>query len=129
MTWVSARGVPFYDEDDPPFQPRPHTMSGLGSAGGVVLGREAGEPLPANWLPDRPACADSDPNTFFPEMGDYRGAQMAKRVCGRCPMMDACREHNLDERFGIWGGTTAMQRRVLRKRRELQQINYTTLLD
>ncbi len=52
----------------------------------------------------------------------------AKRVCAGCPVMLACREHALlqPEPYGVWGGLTAAERRVVLARRrrretELQQ--------
>ncbi|WP_419997497.1 WhiB family transcriptional regulator [Streptomyces boninensis] len=49
----------------------------------------------------------------------------AKRLCGRCPVMVECREHALlqPEPYGVWGGLTAAERRVViarRRRREAE---------
>lgn len=43
----------------------------------------------------------------------------AKRVCARCPVMLECREHALaqPEPYGVWGGLTAAERRVVLARR------------
>lgn len=119
MTWISQRGVPRYDYDDPPFAPRAMVQSGLGMVAGAVQGRNALDYAEPSWMIERPACAGSDPEVFFPEKGDGANAALARRICARCPLMTECRERNLDEQFGIWGGTTNKQRIVLRKRRAL----------
>ena len=67
--------------------------------------------------PDK-ACADANPEIFFP---NPRGNQHtnttheAIRVCRRCPHTDACLAWALDtgQDYGIWGGTTAKERRKL----------------
>ena len=45
--------------------------------------------------------------------------QAAKRVCARCPVLIECREHALlqPEPYGVWGGLTAAERRVVLARR------------
>ncbi|GAB2719148.1 WhiB family transcriptional regulator [Kitasatospora kifunensis] len=75
----------------------------------------------------RAACRDADSGLFFHPSGergpahDERDAQ-AKTVCARCPVRAACLEYALDarERYGVWGGLTAEERRravVSRRRR------------
>jgi WhiB family transcriptional regulator, redox-sensing transcriptional regulator len=62
-------------------------------------------------------CLGIDPELFFPESGAR--ALAAKSVCAGCVVRIECREHALesDERFGIWGGLSAGQRRQLLRRR------------
>jgi WhiB family redox-sensing transcriptional regulator len=57
------------------------------------------------------ACAQTDPDAFYPEPGD--NATEAKRVCAHCDVRNQCLEHALahDERFGIWGGLCEPERR------------------
>lgn len=45
--------------------------------------------------------------------------QAAKRVCAGCPVLIECREHALlqPEPYGVWGGLTAAERRVVLARR------------
>jgi WhiB family redox-sensing transcriptional regulator len=89
----------------------------LGLVAGAVLGRNAAEYVEPSWMTDRPACAGTDPEVFFPRVGDHYNAALARRICARCPIMAECREQHLDEQYGIWGGTNGRQRQRLRARR------------
>lgn len=64
---------------------------------------------------DGALCAQSDPDAWFPDPGDP--APLAKAVCRRCPVQDACLDHALanDERHGVWGGLTPGERVELRQ--------------
>jgi WhiB family redox-sensing transcriptional regulator len=69
----------------------------------------------------RAACQDEDPELFFPvsEMGPgATQAEQAKAVCARCPVREKCLEYALDNGLdhGIFGGTTELERRKLRRR-------------
>ncbi len=68
-------------------------------------------PMPT-WVEDA-VCATIDPETFFPEKGARPDA--AKAICAGCHVRDACLQWALDtrQRFGVWGGTTATERRSL----------------
>lgn len=70
----------------------------------------------SGFAPEGALCAETDPEAFYPETGDHGHA--ALEICRRCPVRDACLTYALenDERFGIWGGTTALQRRRLKVR-------------
>lgn len=61
------------------------------------------------------ACRHLDPDWFFPEVGEDH--ETAKIVCATCPVRVECLEYALraNEKLGCWGGTSAKQRRVLRK--------------
>lgn len=75
---------------------------------------------------DRPAwmtqaaCRGADPNLFYP---NGRGAEAnhayrkARAVCDRCPVAADCLGYALahDIGFGIWAGTSPLQRRTLRR--------------
>lgn len=39
----------------------------------------------------------------------------AKKLCGRCPVIEACRRHAMDQRelYGVWGGMTEAERHRL----------------
>lgn len=68
-----------------------------------------------------PACAETDPEAFFPEPGGAGliDAAQARKVCARCEIQPACRQWALDnaEPHGIWGGLTERQRRRITGRR------------
>lgn len=67
----------------------------------------------------RGACRGLDPDIFYPPTDDE--ADAAKAVCAECPVREPCLEFALSTREaeGIWGGTTARERRrILRQRRK-----------
>ncbi len=65
---------------------------------------------------ERALCAQTDPESFFPEKGG--STREAKKICTGCEVRAECLEYALahDERFGIWGGLSERERRKLRKR-------------
>ena len=64
-----------------------------------------------------PACAELDPELFFPEIGQDAKARKAKAVCAGCEIREACRDYAVrrGEVFGVWGGTSPMERRQMRR--------------
>jgi WhiB family redox-sensing transcriptional regulator len=68
------------------------------------------------------ACADVDPELFFPETGQVPQAAQAKAVCAGCAVRGPCLQAALhgpqarDDHTGIFVGTTARQRVALRGR-------------
>ena len=62
---------------------------------------------------DLARCAETDPEMFFPEKGE--SVRPAKRVCAGCEVRAECLQDALDrgERFGVWGGLSERERRVL----------------
>ena len=74
---------------------------------------------PVHWQ-DRGACRGVDPGLFFPARGESLAA--ARAVCAGCPVRRECLEHALaqPEKFGVWGGTSERERRVLRRDRRRQ---------
>jgi len=70
-----------------------------------------------------PPCATTDPEIFFPEKG-ARGSSTyivnaARRMCAGCPYKQPCLEWAVEhDEMGIWGGTTAKERRVHRRERK-----------
>ena len=68
-----------------------------------------------NWQ-ERALCAQTDPESFFPEKGG--STREAKRICSGCEVRAECLEYALahDERFGIWGGMSERERRRLKRR-------------
>ncbi|MEV5886539.1 WhiB family transcriptional regulator [Streptomyces sp. NPDC052020] len=69
------------------------------------------------WL-RRAACADEDPELFFP-VGTtgpaLRDIDAAKKVCARCPVTAECLEFALGcgRASGVWGGTCEEERVAL----------------
>lgn len=59
-------------------------------------------------------CFGVDPDLFFPARGE--SAKEAKAVCSGCIVKDDCLAAGLHERFGIWGGLSERERRVIRRR-------------
>lgn len=47
----------------------------------------------------------------------------AKRLCHQCPVIEECLTYSLyHEEFGLWGGMTERQRRILRRRLKIKLI-------
>jgi WhiB family redox-sensing transcriptional regulator len=67
------------------------------------------------------ACADLDTNIFFP-IGVTGPAipqiEAAKAICAQCPVRAECLEFAVttNQEFGVWGGLTEDERRVVRRR-------------
>lgn len=60
-------------------------------------------------------CRQVDPELWFPKEGG--SPEPAKRICASCPVMLECRAFSVPrELFGVWGGLTEKERRVLRGR-------------
>jgi WhiB family transcriptional regulator, redox-sensing transcriptional regulator len=68
------------------------------------------------------ACANLDPELFFPETGQVPQVTQAKAVCAGCAVRGPCLEAALhgpqghDDHSGIFAGTTAKERVALRGR-------------
>jgi hypothetical protein len=66
-------------------------------------------------------CTQTDPEIFFPEKGQTN--TMAKSICAQCPISLDCLNDALlitpVDDFGVWGGTSAQERVVLRQRPDL----------
>jgi WhiB family transcriptional regulator, redox-sensing transcriptional regulator len=73
------------------------------------------------------ACAQVDPELFFPEPGQIPQAAAAKQVCAGCAVRGPCLEAALhgpqahDDHTGIFAGTTARDRVALRGRPAMAQ--------
>jgi WhiB family transcriptional regulator, redox-sensing transcriptional regulator len=72
-----------------------------------------------DWRKDA-TCRDLNPELFFP-IGVTGQAvdqiEIAKMYCGNCPSKDQCLEFAVttNQEYGVWGGTTEDERRVLRR--------------
>jgi WhiB family transcriptional regulator, redox-sensing transcriptional regulator len=77
----------------------------------AAVGRVA-EPR-IDWV-SKARCGSTDPDKLF-----VRGAEQRKAavICRHCPVVAECLADALDNKmeFGVWGGMTERQRRVLRK--------------
>lgn len=72
-----------------------------------------------DWREDA-VCRDLNPELFFP-IGVTGQAvdqiEIAKMYCSSCPSKDQCLEFAVttNQEYGVWGGTTEDERRVLRR--------------
>ena len=70
----------------------------------------------------RPACADQDPELFYPvyaEPGYDEQVAAAKAVCRRCPVLEQCLESpGARSQYGIFAGMTAGERYAWRNARQ-----------
>lgn len=64
---------------------------------------------------EQAACRDVDPAIFFPERGE--DTRLAKSICAECPVVAECLDYALHAglKFGIFGGKSERQRRLLRR--------------
>lgn len=69
---------------------------------------------PPDWI-QRAVCRSVDPDLWYPDKGDSVGSRAAIAICRSCPVRAQCLAYALDhgERFGVWGGLSANQRRAL----------------
>lgn len=64
------------------------------------------------WMLDA-ACRGHTTETFFPHPGESHEEALA--VCRDCPVVEPCLEYALTHHeIGVWGGTDAEQRRLIR---------------
>jgi WhiB family redox-sensing transcriptional regulator len=63
----------------------------------------------------RALCAQTDPDLYLNDKGG--SVRTPKTVCARCPVRGECLAYALenDERFGVWGGLSEGERRLLRR--------------
>lgn len=64
------------------------------------------------WMADG-LCRQVGADPFFPEPGE--NLREAKLICGRCTVRTQCLQYALEheERFGLWGGLSEVERRPL----------------
>jgi WhiB family redox-sensing transcriptional regulator len=63
-------------------------------------------------------CRGLDLRLFFPENDEGPEAEDARSVCAECPVVADCLAYALSakESYGVWGGTTPRERRLIRRR-------------
>ena len=83
------------------------------------------------WTFEDPSCRDIGTEVFFPvegPEGNFRNTKqedpeilsMIKSLCSGCVERKHCFEWALhNERYGIWGGYTAQELRLIRKKRNI----------
>ncbi|MHB8671191.1 MAG: WhiB family transcriptional regulator [Acidimicrobiales bacterium] len=63
----------------------------------------------------RAACRGMDTDMWFPDSSGYSAnARKARAICATCPVREECASYAVAncERWGIWGGCNADQRRA-----------------
>jgi hypothetical protein len=70
---------------------------------------------------ESPLCAEVGGEYWYPEdlsgNGKYEGVNLAKTICGNCRHRTECAEWGINkERYGMWGGLTAHQRKLIRRK-------------
>lgn len=75
--------------------------------------------LPPHADDPRCACRGADTELFFPKRGDPGVARAAKAICAGCDLRQECLDWALPvtDLAGIFGGTTAVDRKRLRRER------------
>lgn len=63
-------------------------------------------------------CRTADPEMFFKAKDDARAAKDAKKICGRCPVLEQCLAWALETKqdFGVLGGKDEQERRAIHRR-------------
>lgn len=75
-------------------------------------------------------CVGMDPDFFYPSEIEGRATNSfvaeAQRVCAGCPVRAACGEYAIraNEKQGVWGGLSAVERRRIRSRRRVAPAEY-----
>lgn len=70
---------------------------------------------------EQAACRDYPTNLFFLEQFEnqyHNKLSRAREVCGVCPVAEDCLRFALNNhiQYGIWAGTTPLQRKAMRRR-------------
>lgn len=66
-----------------------------------------------------------DDGTIWAAFGDTTEYyEEAKKICDVCPIREACLAHALEEkeRYGMWGGTTPIERRRVERRQRRERL-------
>jgi WhiB family redox-sensing transcriptional regulator len=108
------------EEDHEPLGARAPATAGRAhwtyqAGGGVVSDAELlFELRPQPWMTEG-NCAGVDPELFFPQRGE--SSEDAKAVCRGCLVRAECLDYalSINERNGIWGGTSERERRAIRR--------------
>lgn len=76
-------------------------------------------------------CSSMDPELFFPE-GSSSAVVKAKKelapICNSCKFQDPCLTYALhNDVQGIWAGTTDSERKLIRRKSGIKDVNYMYL--
>jgi WhiB family redox-sensing transcriptional regulator len=76
---------------------------------------------PPKW-PGTAACAEVDPELFFPLDEDGDSAQPAKTICAGCEVQELCLAYAVSTGMaaGVWGGMSTSQRHDLVRARRAE---------
>ena len=65
-----------------------------------------------------PPCQTTDPEIWFSDQEEGTGThyKLARQLCAECPVNNLCLEYAIEaeESFGVWGGLTPRERRMMR---------------
>jgi WhiB family redox-sensing transcriptional regulator len=78
--------------------------------------------LDAQWEADEIAPCTNYPDAYFPELASdaLDIAEQARKMCNGCPIIEQCFQYAIKwEIHGVWGGTTANQRKMFRRAAKL----------
>lgn len=97
-----------------PYDLRPDGTTGGHGPGGehsdvsevldILLGRPA-------WMADA-LCREHPELSWFPEEGE--SVKPMAEICERCAVREECAAYGAGERYGVWAGTSARERRRAR---------------
>lgn len=71
-------------------------------------------------------CLEMETEMFFPSRGDSpAGLKKARKTCSKCRVSEECLAYALSnaEAFGIWGGLTERERRLVKQRLKKSYMN------
>jgi WhiB family redox-sensing transcriptional regulator len=68
-----------------------------------------------------PVCAQTDPDEWFPEVGQYKSTAM--ELCRSCPVIRECGDFAIwyFQDYGIWGGMSARERDLIRQKMRIRR--------
>lgn len=76
-------------------------------------------------------CASIDPEFFFPEENAssiMNARKRAQEICGKCEFQGKCLDYALhNDVQGIWAGTYDTDRKELRRKLGIKDVNYMYL--
>lgn len=78
---------------------------------------------------DRALCREIGPEPFFGSKG-RSNFDIAKQICAACTVTEQCLDYALTlppingiDVMGVWGGTSALERRALSRQRKQERVS------